>query len=112
MIAAGVAFLFAGVIFAFWIFSVMPNFAHEQAITARVESASPSPFATLSQILSQGTSGIGGELAKLKSASSGFFSATQIINNAIASTTAANQAGAVGTSTSPAPVSTTTNVIQ
>jgi hypothetical protein len=114
-IAAGVAFLVAGIILLFWIFSIMPDFAQQQAITARVQSATPSPFGALSQILSQGTSGIGGEISKLKSASSGFFGATQIVNNA--TTTPLNGAAittpsVVTTGTTTPAVSTTTNVIQ
>ena len=91
LVAAGVAFIFAGIILLFWIFSVMPNFAEQQEITARVQSATPSPLSTISQIISQGTSGIGNEISKIKSVSSGFFGATQIVNNASSSATNTNQ---------------------
>jgi hypothetical protein len=92
LVAAGVAFFCAAIIFAFWIFSVMPNFAQQQQISARVQSYAPSPVSAFGQILSQGAAGIGGEISKLKSAGS-FLSGMEIINN---------------TTTTPA-VSTTTN---
>ena len=82
LVAAGVAFIFAGIILLFWIFSVMPDFAQQQEITDRVQNATPSPLSTLSQILSQGASGIGNSLSKIKSISSGFFGVTEIVNTA------------------------------
>jgi hypothetical protein len=109
-IAAGGAFLFAGIVLLFWIFSVMPNFAQQQEVAARVQSASPSPFGTLSQIFSQGTSGIGGEISKLKSVGSGFFGATQIVNNATDTPIVSTTTPSVVTASST--ISTTTNVIQ
>ena len=82
LVAAGMAFACAGLILIFWIFSVFPQSIQEKQISDRVQSASPSPFVTFTQIISQGTSGIGGELSKLKSAGSGFFGGTEIINSA------------------------------
>jgi hypothetical protein len=67
-IAIGVAFGFSFLVFIFWIFSVVPDIGQEQQISDRVQSASPSPFAALTQIFSQGTSGIGDKISKIKSA--------------------------------------------
>jgi hypothetical protein len=82
LVAAGVAFVCAGIIFIFWLLSVLPQSIQEKQISDRVQSATPSPISTFVQIISQGTSGIGGELSKLKSVGTGFFGATQIINSA------------------------------
>ena len=87
LVAIGVASLCVAVILVFWFFSVFPQFRQEKEISDRVQSVGPSPFSTITQILSQGTSGIGDELSKLKSLSSGFFGGTEIINSS--TTTAA-----------------------
>ncbi len=82
LVALGVAFVCAGIILLFWILSVLPSFGQEKEISDRVQSATPSPISTFFQIISQGTTGISDQFSKIKSASSGFFSATQIINSA------------------------------
>jgi hypothetical protein len=102
LVAVGVAALCAGIIFIFWYLSVLPSFGQEKEISDRVQDQTPSPISAFAQIISQGTSGIGDQISKLKSASSGFFGATQIINTAT-TTSVASTSKTVATSTATTP---------
>jgi hypothetical protein len=90
--------LCAGIIFIFWILSVLPSFGQEKEISDRVQNVTPSPISIFVQILSQGTSGISDQLSKIKSVSTAFFGATQIVNNAT-STEATSTSYVTATST-------------
>jgi len=114
LVALGVAFFCAAVIFAFWIFSVMPNFAQEQEITARVQSVEPSPLSAFATIISQGTSGISGALSKLKTTGTDFlFSAIKTAGDTATSSSAVLSGSATSSeiATTSAQISTTTKII-
>jgi hypothetical protein len=81
-IAFSLSFFVVGIILFFWFFSVFPQSWQEKQISDRVHSVEPSPISALSQILSQGFSGIGENVSKIKMTANDFFGATQIINNA------------------------------
>ena len=89
------SFLFVGIIFVVWLTAVFPTVLQQKSIDDRVASSGPSPLSTFESVLSQSTSAIGDQVAKLKSIGSVFSGPTDYYtvssSTEVASTTENNQ---------------------